>query len=185
MIIEGSHRWPPEHELAYFGSPSFVEHVRSETARLHGRYPTWAEDAVFDTVADLIERVCADNPKKEPIHLREFPAEISFLAFVSVACKRRAIDWLKKGRRESVRDEPLLAAAMSRESPPEGSLAAKDFLENVKKFLPEAERQVVVFHYLMGYSEQEIATRLGRTRGRVSKVLRRAIARLRRRLGAE
>lgn len=46
--------------------------------------------------------------------------------------------------------------------------------------LPEHEREVVVFHYLDGYSAREVAELTGRPVGTVTKQLSRAIARLRR-----
>ena len=46
--------------------------------------------------------------------------------------------------------------------------------------LPEHEREVVMFHYLDGYSAREVADLTGRPVGTVTKQLSRAVRRLRR-----
>ncbi len=180
MKKDDTHSWPPTDELTYFGSPSFVEHAHRVSKRLRKQFPTWAEDAVFDTVADLIERVCADHPKKEPIRLDEFSGELHFLAYVSVACRHRAIDRTRKGKRQVAHDESSLATLASADPEPEAFLHAEDFLANIKSVLPEQERQVVLFHYLGGCSQREVADRLSMSRSYVSKILKSAIRRLKR-----
>lgn len=53
-----------------------------------------------------------------------------------------------------------------------------DLVQSIGR-LPEHEREVVVFHYLDGYSAREVAELTGRPVGTVTKQLSRAIGRLR------
>jgi RNA polymerase sigma-70 factor (ECF subfamily) len=93
---------------------------------------------------------------------------------------------LKVTRREAIRLSRRKPATVSLDSTheaatetPKGWSQEHDALVNAIGRLPAHEREVVVFHYLEGYSMREVAELSGRPVGTVTKQISRGVGRLR------
>ena len=183
MIEErAENTWPPENVGAYFGSPSFLSYVYSECESLRRRYPSGAEDAVFDAVADVMVRVCSDHPTRRKINLEDFPSEARFLAYVSAICRWRVIDERRKAQRETQVESAFLESIPVLDE--QSDLSAIDVREAIDKSLPEPERQAILL-FLRGLTQRDVAKVLGVSDARVSVILKSARDRIRKHFNTE
>ena len=126
-------------------------------------------------------------------HLAQDVAQDSFvIAFrqLGTLCNARTFGpWLLTlTRREAVRRSRHTPVTVSIDSVAETAVATTasawneehDNLVSAVGRLPEHEREVVVFHYLEGYTAREVAELTGRPVGTVTKQLSRSVGRLRR-----
>jgi len=125
-----------------------------------------AEDVVHDVFVGL------------PEALRRYDERGSLGAWLRVITARMA---LARMRREQLRGEVDSGADIA--APPRDALAAVT-LENALRALTPSLRAVVVLREIEGFTHKEIASMLGISRGASEVRLHRAIAELRRILGA-
>ncbi|MBN2537789.1 sigma-70 family RNA polymerase sigma factor [candidate division WOR-3 bacterium] len=132
-------------------------------------------------VLETMEAVCE--------HLAGFdPATASFRTWVHRICANRARDCVRARSRRARRSCSLDALPETRE--PTGSGPAEEYARRelgarvraAVDRLPPAQREVVRLFWFAGYSQDEIAGRLGRTPAGVRHALVRARARLRQEL---
>ncbi len=151
-----------------------------QSARLYGqalrltRQPQLAADAVHDAFLQVWQR-----------SLRFDPARGHAEAWLSSLLRYRAIDILRKRRRESYGQEPP-------DEPDTGptpldqlvSSAEGSALQRCLEQLEEGQRRVVLLAFLDGLSHSELARRLQAPLGTVKSWVRRALLGLRECLGA-
>lgn len=159
--------------------------------------------------ADLRRKVDASDIMQEAYlsaarHVGEFRGDSvdSFVQWLSVVASRRMMDacrrFLAYGKRDvrreisngpdSVREDPesFLALLPDGTVGPPGKVSAEELRQRVRsaiQHLPENYRTVIELRYFEGLKLEEIARRLGKTKGAVAMLLSRAGEKLRTVLG--
>jgi RNA polymerase sigma-70 factor (ECF subfamily) len=94
-----------------------------------------------------------------------------FGQWLNTIARRQSIQWLRDGRRAPETAEPTysLLGAIAPPSEPPAELVA--LVREALGALSQRERQVMILHYLEGFTCEEIAVKLGVSAGRVKRIL--------------
>lgn len=181
MTALEKHDWPPSQSIFEFlASKEVLEFAKTACDRMRGRFPTWAEDAVFDSMTKMFERACVVGPRI----FQKFSSKMDFFAYLRTSFRNRAIDYTVRGNRqrfdsaselvESAPDPGLspLAALLQAE---ENELTEHK-IKNAK--LTKREREVMN-RILLGMRQATIARSLDLSEGRVSQLVASLTAKLR------
>jgi RNA polymerase sigma-70 factor (ECF subfamily) len=159
-----------------------VYHVVRKTLSLYGR--TGGEQDVEDVTNDLFQSLIRDNYRAlgtigEPYDLK---------AWLAVSARRRAIDFVRKKRLESVSldeskegDEVTRGAAVAVKETGEEDSAREEYKNAVNESLASLnpkERLVVQLFYLKGKKYREIAALTGINQNSISPTLARAVEKM-------
>jgi RNA polymerase sigma-70 factor (ECF subfamily) len=148
-----------------------------------GRLPFYARagNDTEDVVQDALLRTL------KGVDRLEYRTVNALQAYLRQAVVNRIRDLIRGSRRRGVAVEPEEELPDTRPSPLERAILGQrldEFLEALQRLRP-ADRQVVVWRIELGYSTDDIAHRLGKSKAAASMTVTRALARLRNEMKAE
>jgi RNA polymerase sigma factor (sigma-70 family) len=168
---------PRQEEEPVPASSSFAELYRQHAAAVYRRClalgggdRAWAEDVMQDVFVKLHE-------KQATI---ESPGAVG--AWLLTIADRLSFNRLRRERGVWHRVKAALVSQPPPPAPPPGEEDAEAVLAELRTALsdlPEKERAVMILKYVEGKSQREIARHLSRSEGYVSKLVARAVERLR------
>lgn len=145
--------------------------------RLQTKFPRWAEDAVFDALANIIVSG-VKKERSERAFFSRFDSEKSFLGYVATASENRAKDYAKKHKREVT--TVVYAIDGSQQAGPLDELLADEeirLMEAAVQALTTEERALIHL-WASGRSLREIATLRKTPRSTISAHLNRVVEKL-------
>lgn len=128
-----------------------------------------AEDVAQDTFITAYYRLQSYNP------------QYRLSTWLFKIATNKAIDWLKKSRREIRADDDMIASLVSPYSRPDEDAERRELHDAVGKLAPRY-RAVISLYYWQGHSYQEIAEVLAAPTGSVKVWMKRAKEELRKEL---
>ncbi len=112
---------------------------------------------------------------------RYSPSRGSVMAWVSILCRSRALDALRKYQRQSMREEPIDSITLPADSCPTMTdllieIQNKSLVHSALSSLDESTRQLVTLAYFKGFTHSELARLTDAPIGTVKTKIRRAVA---------
>lgn len=141
-----------------------------------GRLPQHAREGndTEDVVQDVVLRTL------KGVDRLEYRTVKALQAYLREAVVNRIRDLIRRSRRRGIAVEPEEELPDTQPSPLERAILRErldEFLEALQRLRP-ADRQVVVWRIELGYSTDDIAHRLGKSKAAASMTVSRALARL-------